>query len=332
MCTKRNRITVQYTRRAVLNEEWSNAVQMPHRPLSLPTVFLPLLLLVAPPFSLSSRWRARGGFFTPINQRLSFPPRNLINPIIGFFRSWLLRAVQRFPRLGSNQITTSPVCCSHSCLFVSPTFFFLPPSPILFCLCPIIVCSPFSISSLDKSPLRMRLWSHFSSHSRVIINTLYTQASNHIAGSLCILLSSPDLVVYCAWSLFIFDILPFTSTIALFCPLLCPLCLLFLCLCFSLSFRGSTRAPANPGRLTSRPPIEPQCASLRRLLFLPPTLCYDLLPDRTISLLEVRIFSVWLSFYHICDLPDRVGLDYPQVIHCFVCVRPWLRPANATVI
>ena len=142
-----------------------------------------------PSIFLSSRWRARRRVFYTHQSEIISPPRNLINPIIGSFCSWLLRTVQRFPRLGSNQITISALLLqSQLPVCVSPTFF--SPLPFYF-VCVQSSCVPLSISSLGKSPLRMRLWSHFSNHSRVIVNTLYTQASNHIAGSLCILLSTP---------------------------------------------------------------------------------------------------------------------------------------------
>jgi len=106
-----------------------------------------------------------------------------------------------------------------------------------------------------------------------------------------------------------------------------PLPLSPLCLCFSLSLRGSTRTPANPGRLTSRPRIEPQCAVLGASCFcLPLSVTYDPFRIGFVFLLGLRkgfFFSVWLL-----SVPSGIL----QRVRCFVCVRPWLRPANATVI
>ena len=144
-------------------------------------------------FSFFSLARKRRVFYTHQSE-IIFPPRNLINPIIGFFRSWLLRTVQQFPRLGSNQITTSPlllqsqqpVCKSYVFSF---SFFFFFVHFILYVpnhrVFPFLYIFPEQITFAHAALVA------FSSHSRVIINTLYTQASNHIAGSLCILLSSP---------------------------------------------------------------------------------------------------------------------------------------------
>lgn len=145
----------------------------------------------------------------------------------------------------SNHHFSTFVAVTAACLCKSYVFF---PSPILFCLRPIIVCSPFYIFPGQITFAHAALVAFlqpFKGHRQYSIHTgvqphcwiaLYTSVNSLIWLS----------TVFGPWlSLISFPLQVRSTTVSIS---VCLFVSLFLSVSVSLlSFRGSTRAPANPG-------------------------------------------------------------------------------------